>query len=495
MAEITDHSSAFKCSICRKSFEQESSCKRHIRRCRRKQPTPPRQKSCSHCVSDKTRCDLRQPSCSRCSEKKLGCRYPSSISTDRSAGIAPEHWDAVSSDVLESWTYPPILDGGQTIIDNSLTAFEETSLVSLGASFPSTTSSLGMSEIYGSSYQLQAPHSLSPLPLSSETTTLSAPSSQMLIYCPWRQRDSGCVPIAASKPLLELTLVGGGDKLSAIRSRWINPLFKPPNRTVSVNEASARFMTQVLKCYPKMMARDGTLPPMIHRLQTTSRTIPTPLVDCLAWTKMWEHRTGNLDAMLLNAMQGEVERLYKNYRSYEQVDLLAALQASLMYSIMIYLDSNTMAKYGTQLVLGKLQEMAYRLLATTEFPRADISSKVPDRELWAIASAAQRTVLAIYVFDCVVCFLNRIPVYSCDELDFIPAPVCRRLWEAREYETWREEYGNWFKVWKGREVLMGELLIQHTESYASKRVEEWLSEADEFGMLIFTGSLLSVNSK
>jgi hypothetical protein len=133
----------------------------------------------------------------------------------------------------------------------------------------------------------------------------------MLIYCPWRQRESG-IPIVASNPLSELTLVGGEDKLSPIRSRWINPLFKPPNRKVSVNEASARFMTQVLKCYPKMMARDGTLPPMIHRLQTTSETIPTPLVDCLAWTKMWEHRTGNLDAMLLNAMQGEVERLYKN---------------------------------------------------------------------------------------------------------------------------------------------------------------------------------------
>ncbi|EED20853.1 conserved hypothetical protein [Talaromyces stipitatus ATCC 10500] len=459
MAEITDQPSAFKCSICRKSFEQGCI------------PVHNRHANATSDVVDE-------------SSPHHHDRSPVPIV---SAGIAPEHWDTISSDVLESWTYQPILDGGQTIIDNSLTAFGETSLVSLGASFPPATSSFGMSEIYGSSYQLQAPYSLSPLPLPSETMTLSDPSSQMLIYCPWRQRDSG-IPVVASKPLSELTLVGGEDKLSPIRSRWINPLFKPPNRTVSVNQASARFMTQVLKCYPKMIARDGTLPPMIHRLQTTSRTIPTPLVDCLAWTKMWEHRTGNLDAILLNAMQGEVERLYKN------VDLLAALQASLIYSIMICLDSNTTAKYGTQLVLGQLQEMAYRLLAMTEFPRADIFSKVPDRELWAIASAAQRTVLAIYVFDCVVCFLNRIPVYSCDELDFIPAPVCRRLWEAREYETWREEYGNWFKAWKGREVLMGELLIQHTESYASKRVEEWLSEADEFGMLIFTGSLLSVNS-
>ncbi|KAF4609814.1 hypothetical protein G7Y89_g15809 [Cudoniella acicularis] len=182
------------------------------------------------------------------------------------------------------------------------------------------------------------------------------------------------------------------------------------------------------------------------------------------------------------------------HRLYGQTDLLAALQASLIYSIIIYLDSNTTVKYAVQLVLGQLQEMAYHLLITIAFPKARPSGTVPDQESWVITSAAHRTVLAIYVFDCVICFLSRIPVYSCDELDFIPAPACRRLWEAREYETWREEYVNWLKMWEGREVVMGELLNRPAESYAYNRVEKWLSEADEFGMLIFTGSLLFVES-
>ena len=111
-----------------------------------------------------------------------------------------------------------------------------------------------------------------------------------------------------------------------------------------------------------------------------------------------------------------------------------------------------------------------------------------------ITSATHRTVLAIYVFDCIICFLNRIPVFSCDELDFIPAPVCRRLWEAQEYGTWREEYVNWLNKWQGREVVMGELLNGPAKSYAYDRVEKWLSDANEFGMLIFTGSLLSAES-
>ena len=50
---------------------------------------------------------------------------------------------------------------------------------------------------------------------------------------------------------------------------------------------------------------------MIHRLQSTRGIAPIPLVNCVAWTKIWEHRTGNVEATLLNAMQGELDKLYK----------------------------------------------------------------------------------------------------------------------------------------------------------------------------------------
>lgn len=179
---------------------------------------------------------------------------------------------------------------------------------------------------------------------------------------------------------------------------------------------------------------------------------------------------------------------------YSQSDLLAALQASLIYSIIIHLESNTALKYAAQIVLGQLQEMAYHLLITVALPKARPSGTIPNQDLWMITSAAHRTVLAIYIFEYVICFRNRIPIYICDELDFIPAPVCRRLWEAQEYEAWRGEYGNWLEMWKGKEVVMSELLNGHAGSHAYTRVEKWLSEADEFGMLIFTGSLLSAKS-
>ncbi|KUJ19387.1 uncharacterized protein LY89DRAFT_731786 [Mollisia scopiformis] len=332
---------------------------------------------------------------------------------------------------------------------------------------------------------------LRPFPFISEDMTLSDPLLWTLPYWPSEPAGSG-----TRIPASELTLIEDEenplkDKLSRIRDRWINPSFKPPSRILQVHGASAAFLTHVLKCYPKMMARDGSVPPMIHRLQLTSRTAFVPLVNCLAWTKIWEHRTGSDEAVLLNAMQGELEKLYQEHHLYGQADLLAALQASLIYSIIIYLESNMTVKYAAQVLLGQLQEMAYHLLITVTIPKARPSGAVLDQESWVITSAAHRTVLAVYIFEYVICLLNSLPVYSCNELDSIPAPVCGRLWEAQGYGTWRDEYGNWAKMWKGREVVMAELLDRQVESYAYNRVEKWLSEADEFGMLIFTGSLIS----
>ena len=270
-------------------------------------------------MSGKTRCDLRQPSCSRCSDKNLECIYPTSVRTDELAGIAPEHLDCdtISSDIVGlSWTsLPPLptIDGEPTITDDAgLTGFGETSIVSSGAYFPSTRSSFGLPEIHDLSYGLQKPPSSSSFPFNSENMTLSDPLLQTLPYWPWEQAGSG-TPIPASELTpIEDERIPPKHKLSQIRDRWINPLFQPPGKTISVQGTSIGFMTHVLKCYPKMMARDGSVPPIIHRLQLTSGTAPIPLVNCLAWTKIWEHRTGSGEAASLYGMQGEFDRLYKD---------------------------------------------------------------------------------------------------------------------------------------------------------------------------------------
>ncbi|KAL2060520.1 hypothetical protein VTL71DRAFT_9161, partial [Oculimacula yallundae] len=463
----------------------ETSCKRHIRRCRRKQPTPLRQKSCARCARGKTRCDLRQPSCSQCREKNHECVYPS-VETGELANTS-EHTHTISSILKESGTSLPPVDEDGTISGGiGLTGLGGTSLVTINDSFHSTASSFGSPGIHDIPYRPQIPSSLTFSRFGVANMAIANPLLRTLPYWPYDQAESENLILASH------TTFNGDeglpkDKLSQIRDRWINPSLEPPSRTVPAQAVSAGFMTHVLKCYPKMMARDGSLPPIIHRSQSTSRTIQ--LVNCEAWAKIWENRTGIDEAGLLNTMQVEFDRLFIEHRLYSQLDLLAALQASLIYSIIIHLDSNTTGKFAAQLVLGQLQEMAYHLLITVAFPKTRSSGTIPNQESWIITAATHRTILAVYVFEYAICHRNRMPVYTCDELDFIPVPVGKRLWEAQEYGTWREEYENWFDMWKGRELVMGELLNGYADSSTQNRVERWLSEADEFGMLVFTGSL------
>lgn len=199
-------------------------------------------------------------------------------------------------------------------ITNGVTSpsFGETSFITLEASLPSTSFLPNVSQTRDSSYGLQLPSCSYPFPINTETTSLSDSSLRVLSYLQDEKSRSG-MSIAAFGPTLSADEnFSAGYTLVRIRDRWINPLFKPSSRTLSVNRASAGFMTHVLKSYPKMMVREGRLPPIIHRLQSTPRVVSVPLTNCLGWTKMWEHRTENSEGVLLNAMQGEFGKLYQD---------------------------------------------------------------------------------------------------------------------------------------------------------------------------------------
>lgn len=66
------------------------SLRRHLRRnCNQPRPHSIRRKSCSRCVADKARCNLKRPSCSRCSTRHIICQYPSSPDSSDSPPESP----------------------------------------------------------------------------------------------------------------------------------------------------------------------------------------------------------------------------------------------------------------------------------------------------------------------------------------------------------------------------------------------------------------------
>ena len=132
-----------------------------------------------------------------------------------------------------------------------------------------------------------------------------------------------------------------------------------------------------------------------------------------------------------------------------------------------------------------IQQVAYRLATTGLIVEAEKKHIRPEWEEWIKLSAKRRTVLALYCFDCVFRTMNDIPMFPCDELRFMPAPAGKVLWQARSREQWESAYNHWLAKWDKGSFSMGEVMKRRRpESGASERLQMWLEEVDEFGMMM-----------
>lgn len=106
-------------------------------------------------------------------------------------------------------------------------------------------------------------------------------------------------------------------------------------------------------------------------------------------------------------------------------------------------------------------------------------------EEWITVSAKRRIHLALYCFDCIFTTTNNLPTFPCDELRILPVPVSKNLWQSQSEGQWKNGYNRWIAMWNTGGFTMGELMRKpHGESVADERKQMWLSEVDEFEMMM-----------
>ena len=71
----------------------------------------------------------------------------------------------------------------------------------------------------------------------------------------------------------------------------------------------------------------------------------------------------------------------------------------------------------------------------------------------------------------------------------MPAPAGKALWQAQSREEWEARYTAWMARWEGRPYMMGELMRRRggrgfAGGGGEERLQRWLSEVDEFGMMM-----------
>ncbi|KAL1970400.1 hypothetical protein VTN77DRAFT_5561 [Rasamsonia byssochlamydoides] len=412
---------------------------------KRRKETPARKKACKQCTQAKVRCGLQRPQCSRCAARNWDCQYftsPGQSSTLNDPGTE--------------------LPDTPLSLRNNDNAFGTTPLSVVSTSDP----------VVAAAAATPASHHLTSRIPQHVTVSLSDASASIL-----------------DLDFTNLDLVPVADSIE-IQNRWLKSFFSSVGDQIpqkNFHPYTIQFASCVLRSYPKHMLRDGGVPPIIHPLQVDRRWLPVPLANCYSLVRLWETRVQGSEAIVIDTVKREMERLLSEHDSYNEIDLLAAFQAYLIYALLGYFSPIGDGNLVDHSTIMHLQELGCRVSATGLMCAAELSHTRPRWESWLVATAKRRTLHTMYLFSNVFNATHHMPVYLAYELKAVPVSSNRLLWEARDRAGWEREYDCHLSVWADGEFLISELWRSPETGTPARRerIDRWLRTADDFGMMLF----------
>ncbi|THC96070.1 hypothetical protein EYZ11_004443 [Aspergillus tanneri] len=248
-----------------------------------------------------------------------------------------------------------------------------------------------------------------------------------------------------------------------------------------------QYISRVLSTYPRYMLKEGGVPPIIHSAQRHGTEMPRSLANCYSLVRMWEQAVPGSEMMVMNTVEQEMERLAEEPPSQNDYDCLAAFQAYLIYSIMIYFSPLSSTSTITDKTMITLMELAFRTARSGLFCASELARTRPTWEAWIQVAAKRRSIFTMYMFSSVYNADRLLPNFVADELRGVYAPGNKALWEAGDRESWGREYDRYLLDWEDGQLEISELWrSEQTGSVERrKRIERWVQTVDEFGMMMF----------
>ncbi|OGE53748.1 hypothetical protein PENARI_c007G09280 [Penicillium arizonense] len=420
------------CPFCGTHFSHRSSLIRHLKNnCNKSQSQSLRRKSCHQCVADKAKCNLRRPTCSRCSLRSVSCQYTSAKSTESLTLETENHDFSIRGGGADTSPVPSLttqLQDSQSIFDPNL--------------FDSCFSSLA-------SWDLTQPTNLN---------------------------------LRSPRRTVDADLLSLNDNNECESPELIRAISLPPGRhspsvdtnSIALARHSMELIFRVLKSWPKMLAEEFQLPPLFHSTHITQgKTLPLPLAKCITLTKMWH---------------GQCEGAEEMSNQLDETDLLASLQAVVIYTIILLSPSSSSQPPLTDhnIVFRKVELLVYQIVHAGLFLEEERTQMRPSWEAWVHVTTKRRAVLALYLLHWAYSVLHEVPCFDCRDLGFMPAPAAKVLWQAQSEQEWNTRYIHWLSRWSGQCYLQGEFGNIRPGVVMDARAERWLEEADEFGFIMIS---------
>lgn len=430
-----------------------------------------RQKACLRCSAAKAKCDRRAGRCTRCALRGLSCTYPRVLSYEDSAKGAGGNGEtglsslSSTSNVLSpSGLVLPSLDANlPTEAETSGSIVESTRL--MHDSSPTNTSSTTFR-------QARSPTASRPNIPSRLSTGLEAPDFSLVevlsgpeLFCPINADD--------------------------IRNRWLNTYLPDPGQKTKEYSASiTAFIYRILKSYAAVAVHGRGAPPFVHTSQITTTSTRPPLSTCLTLVRMCEKPLPGSERAAADVLQREMSSLYEQHETYDDLALLGAFQAYLIYSMVLFFRLNEGSSPCLRQAMMNLQDLASAASRRGLMCIAEQQRVRPRWEAWITAEAKRRTLFTMYLFDSVLSAQDGLPTLLGTELQGLPAPANHSLWRAQTRHKWETAYNlhlaDWVEGLRIDELWpmpanLGEVGIIERRS----RVDQWLENVDEFGTVLY----------
>lgn len=277
-----------------------------------------------------------------------------------------------------------------------------------------------------------------------------------------------------------------------ISNRWLNSYVPVPGQKVKEYPASiTAFIYRILKSYAAITCHGRGVPPFVHASQATETSTIPPLSTCLTLVRICEKPLPGSENTAMDVLQREMNGLYEQHGTYDDMSLLAAFQAYLIYSLVLFFKLSQGSSPFLRQAMTNLQELACScsrrgLMCTAEKQRAR-----PRWEAWIVAEAKRRTLFVMYLFDSVLLAQDGLPTFFGTELQGLPAPASQSLWKAHTRHEWEAAYNIHLADWAEGGLRIDELwpipadLDEAGLVERRGRVDQWLENVDEFGTMLY----------
>lgn len=435
--------------------------------------TTSRQKACRSCSTAKAKCDRHPERCSRCAQRGLTCTYPREpVRTPAASAGSPRP-------NLDNSIINP--GGGRIPLSGAPPA----------ASGPNPNSQAPLTpEVSILTFGGLGDDGTSPTLIASEVPETSSPASAAQATANGQRPNSDSI---SARIDVELVCPINTD---SIGSRFLNQWVPVPGQEVKhYPDHIKAFIPKMLGSYASIAVRGRGIPLFIHPAQMQPSLARPPLSTCLSLVRICDRLLPGSDGTAVEVIQREMSRLYEQHASMDDgISLLSAFQAHLLYLMVLFFKLGHVAGQSLRRAMMDLQEHASLCSRRGLVCVAEQTRARPRWESWVVAEAKRRTLYTMYLFDGVLAAQEGLPTFFGTELQGLPAPAGKFLWDAEAQREWETAYNTHLADWAEGGLRIDELwpapswLDEAGLTQRRKRVDQWLDEVDGFGTMLFAVS-------